>query len=230
MFDQINIIAFDLDDTLWPCMPTIERAEEALYSWLSYHCPRITSRYSRENMLESRRQFTLQDRRYGVDLSLMRREFLRKLAQEAGYDPDPVAQQAFEVFYLARQEVDFYDDVFPVLERLRRRYRLGAISNGNANVERVGLGHLIEHSVNAAELQIAKPDKLIYQCLAERFGVRVEQILYVGDHPEYDVVGPLEAGLHAVWMNREDKDWPDHFAPPQYQIRNLDELELLLTA
>ena len=228
MLDNIDIIAFDLDDTLWPCMPTIEYAEETLYQWLAQNFPRITDRHSPEDMIRIRQQFMLQDERFTIDLTLLRYELLKQLAREADYDSKTVSEAGFEVFYEARQQVSFYDDVLPCLQRLQLRYRLGAISNGNANVDKVGLGHLIEHSVSASELKVAKPDKLIFHDLVERFGVPANRVLYVGDHPEYDVVGPQNAGLQAIWINRENNVWPEHLQPPRYQISNLHELELLL--
>ena len=209
-------------------MPTIKFAEESLCHWLEQNFPRITDRHSSDDMIEMRKQFTLQDKRFAIDLSLMRYEFLKQLALEAGYDPEQVAEGGFEVFYEARQQVSFYDDVFPCLQRLRLRFRLGTISNGNANVEKVGLGDLIEHSVSAAESKVAKPHKLIFQQLVERFGVSANRVLYVGDHPEFDVIGPQDAGLQAIWINRENNIWPQHLRQPIYEISNLHELELLL--
>jgi HAD superfamily hydrolase (TIGR01549 family) len=228
LLDNIDIIAFDLDDTLWPCMPTIEYAEETLYNWLTQNFPRITIRYSPEDLISVRKQFMMQDERFAIDLTLLRQEFLKMLAREADYDSNDVSEKGFEIFFEARQQVSFYDDVFPCLERLKSRYRLGSISNGNASVEKVGLGHLFEHSVSASELKVAKPDRLIFHDLVERFGATAERVLYVGDHPEYDVVAPQDAGLQAVWINRENNVWPEHLQQPGYQITNLHELELLL--
>ena len=209
-------------------MPTIDRAEETLYRWLQQHYPRITERYSARQLIDVRKHFMTLDKCFAVDMSLMRQEFLKFLAIEAEYDPNQLSDTGFDVFYQARQEVVFYDDVLPCLERLQSRFRLGSISNGNADVEKVGLGHLFEHSVSASDLQVAKPDKLIFQHLAERFGVAEDRVLYVGDHPVYDVVGPIEAGLQAVWINRENIDWPDDLPQPRHQISSLHELELLL--
>jgi HAD superfamily hydrolase (TIGR01549 family) len=228
LLNKVTILAFDLDDTLWPCMPVIQQAEETLYAWLSQHYPRITANHNPDQLVDLRKQFTAQDKKYSVDLSMMRYEFLKMLATDNQYDVNEVASKGFDVFYNARQQVAFYDDVFPALERLSLKYRLGAITNGNASVEKVGLGHLIEHTVSAVDLQIAKPDKRIYQSLADRFDVPTEQILYVGDHPEYDVIGPQVAGLRAAWINREERQWPQSLPLPKYQITNLYELEALL--
>jgi HAD superfamily hydrolase (TIGR01549 family) len=228
LLNKVTILAFDLDDTLWPCMPVIQHAEETLYAWLDQHYPRITANYDPQQLVDLRKQFTAQDKKYSVDLSMMRYEFLKKLATDNQYDVGEVADKGFDVFYNARQQVNFYDDVFPALERLSLKYRLGAITNGNANVEKVGLGHLMEHTISAIDLQIAKPDKRIYHALADRFDVPTEQILYIGDHPEYDVIGPQVAGLRAAWINREDHQWPPSLPLPKYQITNLYDLEALL--
>ena len=230
MLHQISIIAFDLDDTLWPCLPTIEYAEETLYSWLDENFPRITMRYSREAMLSKRKQFTRDNPECAVNLSLMRHEFLRLLAVELDYDADVVVEQGFEVFFNARQQVIFYDDVIPCMERLKKHYRLGSISNGNASVEHVGLGHIFEHSVSASEINIAKPDSRIFHKLADHFGASVQNILYVGDHPHYDVIAPQQAGMHSAWMNRDNSDWPSELPEPDYEVNNLHELESLLSS
>ncbi len=228
-FAGISVIAFDLDDTLWPCMPTIHRAEEILYRWLERHYPRITAAHELSQMVELRREFSRSDPRYAIDMTALRREFLRHLGERCDYDGDEVAARGFEVFFGARQQVEFYDDVMPCLERLLRRYRLGAISNGNASIEHVGLGHLIEYAVSASDVQIAKPDPGIYHHLAERFAAAPMQILYVGDHPEYDVHGSREAGMRAIWINREGLSWPGELQPPEHEVGDLHELEALLS-
>jgi putative hydrolase of the HAD superfamily len=210
-------------------MPTIHRAEETLYRWLQRHYPRITENYDPLQMIELRREFSARDQSYAVDMTAMRRDFLRHIGELHDYDGRQVARHGFDVFFEARQQVEFYDDVMPCLQRLGQKYRLGAISNGNASVEHVGLGHLIEHSVSAAELKVAKPDPLIYERLAERFDASPAEIVYVGDHPAYDVVGSIEAGYLAVWINRERMPWPEHLPEPPHQVADLHELEALLS-
>jgi putative hydrolase of the HAD superfamily len=209
-------------------MPTIQRAEETLYGWLQRHFPRITDRHEPAQLVELRREFTAREPLYAVDMTTMRRDFLRHIGERHGYDGEQVSRRGFEVFFEARQQVEFYQEVLPSLERLKRRFRLGAISNGNASVDHVGLGHLIEHAVSASDVKVAKPDRQIYEHLAERFRAAPEEIVYVGDHPVYDVVGSAEAGYQAVWMNRERGEWPEHLPTPRHEVTDLLELEALL--
>ena len=228
MLNQLKVIAFDLDDTLWPCMPVIRHAEATLYDWLQRHYPRITDGRDAEALVQLRREFTRRDKRYAIDLTGMRLDFLQHLGETHEYDGERLARDGFDVFFEARQQVEFYDDVLPCLHRLRRRFRLGAISNGNASVEHVGLGDYFEHAVSAGEVMAAKPDPLIFEQLARRFRVNPEQILYVGDHPEYDVAGSQDAGFQAVWINRDGLDWPGHLPRPLHEVNDLHQLETLL--
>lgn len=229
MFDQVTVIAFDLDDTLWPCMPTIRRAEETLYSWLQQNYPRITAGCDPTRMVELRHEFSRREQRYAIDMTAMRCDFLHHLGELHEYDGARVSRDGFDVFFSARQQVEFYEDVLPCLERLGQRFRLGALSNGNASVEHVGLGHLIEHAISASEVQAAKPDPKIYAQLSERFDTAPEEIVYVGDHPAYDVIGAIEAGYHAVWINRERLQWPRDLPEPLHQVDDLHQLEALLS-
>ena len=178
--------------------------------------------------MQLRREFSGRDPLYSVDMTVMRQEFLRHIGDAHGYDGELLSERGFEVFFTARQQVEFYQDVLPCLERLNRRFRLGAISNGNASIDHVGLGHLFEHSVSASDIQVAKPDPRIYGHLAERFAATPQEILYVGDHPVYDVLGAVEAGYHAVWINREQSAWPEDLPEPPHQVADLHELESLL--
>ena len=39
----IKAITLDLDDTLWPVWPAIEKAEQALLDWLARHAPQTAA-------------------------------------------------------------------------------------------------------------------------------------------------------------------------------------------
>ena len=229
MLNQVTVIAFDLDDTLWPCGPTLERAEQLLYDWLDRFYPRITQSFAPSQMVEQRHQFSRREPQYRIDFTALRRDFLQHLGDSHDYDGEQVSRDGFDVFFDARQQVEFFDDVLPCLENLQRQFRLGVISNGNASVEHVGLGHLIEHAVSASDMQVAKPDSRIFEALGDRFETPLDQILYVGDHPEYDVVGPRAAGLQAVWINRDNRTWPDEWPEPDHQVTDLHQLSALFS-
>jgi putative hydrolase of the HAD superfamily len=228
LFQNISVIAFDLDDTLWPCMPTIERAEKATYQWLQQHYPRITERYSEQALLEFRKAFMKIDEKYQIDLSLMRRDMLAALAREFDYDAAQISQQGFELFIRLRHDVAFYDDVFPVLDQLKGRYRMGSISNGNASAGQTALKHYFDDYINAADVMVRKPGRELFHAFCERLEIEPQQCLYLGDDPEYDVIGARNAGLQSLWVNRDKQTWPQARMPAPIQISSLYELPDLL--
>ncbi|MDQ7015651.1 MAG: HAD-IA family hydrolase [Gammaproteobacteria bacterium] len=227
-FSAIRAISFDLDDTLWECQPVIQRAEATLYAWLQHHAGRITARYSSEQMREVRIKLAQQQPHLQHDLSELRRVSLRQHADEAGYSQEQLVREAFEVFIAARNEVTLFEDVLPVLVALGQSYPLVALTNGNANLKRIGIDHLFQVSICAEEVTLGKPDAEMFVLACERLQMAPSEVLHVGDDPLRDVWAAQQAGLQAVWMNRFLATWPTVESQP-LTIKTLFELEKQLS-
>ena len=195
-------LTLDLDDTLWPIWPTIERAESVLHAWLQVHAPATAQRFDRAGLRSLRDAVAAESPHWLHDLSAIRTESLRRALLLAGENP-ALSQAAFEVFFEARQQVVLYDDALVALERLARRYPLMALTNGNADLERIGLAPFFRGSVTARGLGVAKPDRRIFHHACAEMGCEPAQVLHIGDDFELDVKGALNAGLQAVWLRRE---------------------------
>ncbi len=225
----IRALSLDLDDTLWPIGPTILRAEDELAQWLAGPAPRAAALLADSAQRVQLRQHVVRTRPdIHHDLSALRRESIRQALHQAGEDP-ALAEPAFEVFFAARMRVDLFPDVLAALARLSARFPLLALSNGNADVGRVGLGAYFSHSISARECGFAKPDPRIFHLAAGRLGLAPEQVLHVGDDPGMDVLGALDAGMPVVWVNRQGQDWP-HTAQPHRTVQDLHGLCELLAA
>jgi len=162
------------------------------------------------------------------DLSYLRRETIARLGEAVGYKRD-MAHEAFEVWHAARNQVQPFDEVIPALTILRRRYRLATLTNGNADLAVIGLAHHFEVTLSAGALGCAKPDPRAYAALAESLTLNPAEILFVGDEPYADVVGPRAAGMQTVWVNRGEVVWPDAEPAADASIRDLAGLVALLT-
>jgi putative hydrolase of the HAD superfamily len=220
---DVQAIIFDLDDTLWEVGPVIVRAEHAMFAFLAERYPRVLERHTLESMREVRARMALEHPAMRHDFTWLRLESLRHHAREAGY-PDSLAQEAFAVFYRARNEVTLFADVLPALEQLYPRYRLFAVSNGNADLATIGLARFFEHALAARDAGMLKPDPRIFGLLLQRAGLAGEQVVHVGDDAVADVEGARRAGVTPVWLNRAGRDWPAAAAPAPLTVRTLAEL------
>lgn len=199
----LQAITLDLDDTLWPVRPALVHAEETLSAWLLENASATAAWLTIENRRRIREALLADHPERAHDVSFMRRESLRRALAACGED-SALADPAFEVFLDARQRVVPYDDVTPVLERWSRRYRLIAVSNGNADIERVGLGRFFVAAVSAHELGFGKPDPRIYLEACRVGEVDPAAVLHVGDDLDLDVRAARDAGLRSAWIQRPD--------------------------
>jgi FMN hydrolase / 5-amino-6-(5-phospho-D-ribitylamino)uracil phosphatase len=223
MSSNIRAIAFDLDDTLWDIEPVIVRAERRLLDWLRENCPRIPERFSQEDMRAARVQRAQDEPDRAHDFGYLRKSCMMQHARACGYSED-VALQAFEVFYAARNECDVFADVRPALARLKPRFALGTLTNGNADLKRIGLADFFLVSLTAIQVGVPKPHPRTFQRLTEVLGVEPQELLYVGDDPTCDVEGARAAGLRTAWMNRRRATWPDTHREADFMVRDCEEL------
>lgn len=217
------VLSFDLDDTLWPVGPLIAAAEAAMLAWLRQRYPRTVSGHDVESLRTLRAGVTERFPEYSHDLTFLRQRALKDLFAAAGHSEEP-ADEAFEVFFAARNRVSLYEDVRPALERLGKRHRLFALSNGNADLALCGIADLFSGHVTARSAGVAKPDVRIFAQLADLAGVSCTQIMHIGDEPLSDVVGATRAGMQAVWINRHARDWPMGLEAPARTIATLAEI------
>ena len=224
---DIRTITFDLDDTLWEIHPVIKRAEQRLYAWLGEHYPRITDMYEIEDIRAIRAQVINEIPDQAHDLTLLRRVVLERIGTAAGYQTDFI-DEAFDVFDEVRNDVDIFPGVIPALESLREHYVLIAVTNGNANLDKIGIRHLFHDVVTAATAGAAKPARKIFDAAVLAGGANARQTLHVGDHPEFDVIGARDAGLKTAWVNRSGEQWPDESEVPDVEVADVGELVSLL--
>ena len=224
--NRISTVTLDLDDTLWAIGPVIARAEKRLREWLADKYPGLNERVTHADVLELRRQVVIEHADKAHDMTFLRREIITRMGHVAGYEID--VNVAFDVFDAARNDLKLFPDVRPALESLAQRFTLIAVTNGNANINRIGIGDLFEDCISARNVGAAKPAAVIFEAAVQAGGAGKAQTLHVGDHPEMDVDGARAAGLKAIWVNRNGFEWPDHVAEPDGVVSDMHGLDELL--
>jgi 2-haloalkanoic acid dehalogenase type II len=221
--DKIRSVAFDLDNTLWDVDPVLARAEERWLQWLRENCPRIPEQLTLDDMRNARMQLAAREPHKAHDFTYLRIASLAQHAREYGYD-ESIAEAAFEIFIAARNQLDLYADVRPGLRRLRARYALATLSNGNADLGRIGVADLFSVSLNARGVGAAKPDRRCFERLVEDLHLEPQEVIYVGDDPLLDVEAARTAGLATAWMNRTGQTWPATLHPADIDVSDCVEL------
>lgn len=225
---SIKVLSFDLDDTLWPCLPTILRAEELLHKWLSVNVPEIASSYDVYQLREKRLALVNTHPELAHDLTQLRIQSFQELSLEFELSDDWI-NPAFEIFHEARQQVTLFDDVEPVLDELNKNYRLVSLTNGNADTVKTGVDHWFDFALNAASIGKLKSEPEIYWQAQKLANINAQQMVHIGDDPVNDVSGAKSAGVFAIWLNRQQKKWTLDTCEPDAVISSLHELPTLLS-
>lgn len=230
---DVSVVSLDLDDTLWELGPVIRRAEGILHDWLRRHYPVVSERFSSADMFAMRPLMLARYPEHRHDVSTLRRATLRHCFEEVG-EPREGADEAYAVFYAARNEVKLFEGASSLLEWLSERFTVLALTNGNADLEQIGLSMHFAHVVTAAKAGASKPELAIFDAALAACGTPAAHVVHVGDHPSADVEGALGAGMHAVWFNPNGHAWPEDIAvrrqPGQvhHEVRSLAQLRTLL--
>ncbi len=223
----IKALSLDLDDTLWPIEPCIVRAEAALDEWLHAHCPDIAVQFPPAAMRAERDRVWVANPHLTHDLSELRRMSLRNVFVPHGFGDDFV-ERAMATFSAARNRVDFYPESLGVLALLAERYPLASLTNGNADLDVIGIGRHFRARIYSRDAGCAKPDRRIFEHTAAALGVATAELLHVGDDPMMDVDGARAAGCPVVWIDRGVLPWPEGLPPPSHRIETLEALPALL--
>lgn len=219
---DIRAVSLDLDDTLWPIQPVIDRVEQQVDAWLRTHCPEVAAAWPIEAMRRLRDEVALQHPEFNHDFAIQRRLTLQRAFAPFRLGDDWV-DRTYEVYVRVRNEVECYADTSSALESMAARLPLVSISNGTADLGRIGLHEHFRFSLSAGEMGVAKPDPGIFLHACERLGLEPHQVLHVGDDPVADVLGASKAGMRTAWLNRNQASW-NHETRPDFEFGTLGEL------
>ncbi|WP_426404319.1 HAD family hydrolase [Streptomyces sp. R-07] len=226
----IRAVLWDVDDTLfdYATADTVGMRDHLAAEGL------LDGFGSAEAALDRWRELTaLHWRRFeagGVDFREQRRERVRDFLGEPALTG--IEADAWFERYLAHYEAawELFPDALPVLDLLARDYRHGILSNSSIhNQDRklrlLGVRDRFEAVLCAAELGFAKPAPEAFHAACTALGLPPHQVAYVGDQPDIDARGALEAGLRGIWLDRAGTGG----RPELKRITDLHQLPALLS-
>ncbi len=214
---KIKLITFDLDDTFWDIKRTIVNAEINSRKWIEDRIERKIEWGTIDDFLKIRNELIKDNPALNYDLGLLRKKIISYHTQKYfrnQKDLDEFIEEAFMFFLEERHKVKFFDDVITVLEKLSSKYKLGVLTNGNADIKKLGIDHMFEFSLSSMDVKSNKPDQGHFVKAKELSQISFQNTLHVGDHPVNDVYGARKLGINVMWFNLNNLVWDIDGNPP----------------
>lgn len=200
---RLRSVLFDLDHTLLDFDRAERAALRAALAERGLACSRTTvAEYRRIND-----ELWARYRRGEIEQGALARERFQRLLAHLGTGTR--AAGAIGERYLAHlsRRGDRLPGCRPTLARLRRRYRLGIVTNGIDRVQRArlraaSLDGFFEAVVTSEGCGFAKPDPRILGAALEALDTAPQEALYVGDDVSTDGAAATRAGVDFYWLDR----------------------------
>ena len=224
---DIRVITLDLDNTLWDVDSVIIRAEAQMKDWLQEHAAEVLTLYTPEQLgpLRERVLEEYSDKRH--DLTFMRVQMLTELGMLAGHDAEQarnIAQQAFDVFFIGRNQVQFFEGALDMLADVSSHLPVYALTNGNADIQRAGIGHLLQGAFSSADVGVSKPHQDMFHTPLKKLGYQPEQAIHIGDNLVDDIHGAKQSGLYSIWVNLKNAVLAETDPLPDREVQHLDQV------
>ena len=198
---MIKVVAFDLDNTLWASEVVIRRAEHRLLNWFKDNVPQ--SKYDTVNLQVLRQDILRKHPELSNKVTELRRFTISEILKASGIENGSITETvnaAMRVFLEARNDVELFPGTKDVIKLLAKKYIIGAITNGNADINSTTLAPYFSFSFSAETVGSAKPCGEIFLHALNFTNSLPQEMIYVGDDPILDIDAANELGIHTVWL------------------------------
>ena len=224
----IKAVSFDADQTLWDFQKVMRHSLGYVLKILEDENPTIALKLSIDKMIAIRNRVAEELKGKTANLEEVRLEAFKATLTEIGHTDDTLAARLNRVYLQHRfDDVELFADVLPTLTRLREKYKLGLLSNGNSYPARCGLDDMFGFVVFSQDIGVEKPSSRFYRMAVEKACCQKDELLHIGDSLENDVIGAGNYGITSVWLNRE-QEIPETDIEIEYEISSLSELLKIL--
>lgn len=232
MSRHIDVVLFDLDDTLHDDTAAFESAaEEVAREVAAEHG--VDALALKDAYVSEAHGFwhRLTPEQLKVRLSSVREQLWQLALARVGVDEIGLAQRSAGRYNEYRKK---YFNVFPgaiaLLRELKARgMKLGILTNGFSETHRekialLQLGEYFDAVFIADEVGMLKPDPLLFAHACTAMGSSPSRAAMVGDRYNRDISGALEAGMVAIWLKVREEEIPPGAPQPTATVTSLSEI------
>lgn len=230
-----HAISFDLDDTLYSNRPVMVATDQKMTAYFhdvmaEYGVDSSKFIFNARYWFRYRQQAIKQQPALKHDVGLLReRSYFLGACARGLTEPMAlkVAKAGLDYFYAERSNFSLPQQTHDLLNALKQRYPLVAITNGNVDAEKINIAQYFSAHFHASIENKRKPDAdmFVKTCLA--LNISPKQLLHVGDCGKNDIYGGVNAGCQTVWLNKYDVGKPLTVLPTMV-IDDIEQLRQLL--
>lgn len=224
----MNVLCFDLDGTLCDLWMGERIAKFKLLDELARYTDEPRDMISRtyDMYWAAIKQHYMEMVNDGLSEHQIRTLHINMLLEEYWIDEDP--DQFTNLFCITTMDnIEIYPDAEKVVTELAKKYPVCMITNGaednqQEKIKRLPFKDQFKEIIVSGELGHHKPSRVIFDTMAERMNTESNEMVYIGNDYNKDIVGGREAGWKTVWVNRKDENYDQ--SVPDWTIKELGEL------
>jgi len=215
----MNIVFFDLDNTLYDSEKYYTRAFESISEHLQkrFKIEQKTSfdfLYSNWKKTTSMYNKIFDDLIEELDLKISTIDLVKIFNEQEVY------------------ESDLFSDTVPVLEKLSKKFKLGIITDGNISrqkrkIENCKIHNFVNFTVYTKEIE-PKPSPKPFQYALNQSSLNGVRPFYVADNPKIDFEGAKRLNFSTIRIIRGEFKNIDSDEYVDYSIEKLEEIEKIL--
>lgn len=235
----MKTVVFDVDDTLYDQIEPFRKAIEVSFSSNVL----IKGDISLEKLYKKFRFFSDLVFPKTVDGSLSLNDMrVFRITEAFKYFDYKITLEEAEMFQkkyqLYQGEIELLEEMRELLTQLSEQdIQLGILTNGPTNhqkskIKQLGIETFIPEANRfiSEEVGIAKPNIAVFKLIEENLSVTANELIYIGDSYENDVIGAKNAGWKCVWLNKYQKELTSEDILPDKELRNCRELSQVLSS
>lgn len=187
--DNVDVVLFDLDDTLYSEKEYVRSGFEA-----------ISAAYSKVFNMTDKLWNAFLNRLPAIDTVLKNENLTAE------------KNNCLHIYRFQKPDIHFYSGVRSMIERIRKGKRLGLITDGRpegqrAKISALGLDSLMDKIIITDELggiEYRKPNPKAFILMKEYFNVEYERMVYIGDNVNKDFIAPENLGINTIYFKNPD--------------------------